>query len=108
MLVNQVHEKLFEAAKITNHRRGSLKTHIRAGEMNCTSTDGLFCPSLRTKGITRLDQAFATYFEEETMDEGDNGQSPAYRRCEVAEWPDYLMLQLERWDFAVETGTRAK
>jgi hypothetical protein len=49
ILVNQVHEKLFDAANITNHIRGSLKTHIRADEINCTSTDGFFLPLIVNK-----------------------------------------------------------
>jgi hypothetical protein len=111
MLVNQVHDKLDQkvAADITNHLRGRLTTHIRTDSVRFASTpEDFFYLSLRTKGMTRLDEAFIAYFEEETMEDGYNGVFPAFRHCEVVEWPDYLVLQLERWDFALETGSRTK
>jgi ubiquitin C-terminal hydrolase len=110
-LVNQVDEKLDRevANDITDHLRGKLTTHIRAGDSDFTSTpEDFFYLSLRTKNMSYIGDAFVAYFEEEFMEGGYNGLAPAFRHSEVTQWPDYLVVQLQRWDFAFETGSHPK
>jgi hypothetical protein len=55
--------------------------------------------------LSRLDETLAAYFDEERVD----GRTDAvFHQAVVTKWPDSLLLQLERWEFSVNTGERVK
>jgi ubiquitin C-terminal hydrolase len=109
MLVNRIHDELDNSAEITHHMKGQWQTQIRiADEQVLSNVEDFFYLSLRTKHMSRLDEAFVAFFEEEYMENGYHGRGPAYRRYVITNWPDYLVIQLERWEFALDTNVRKK
>lgn len=114
MLVNRLNDELETSKCITDHMRGELTTFIRTDSKVLSSrSQDFFYLSLPTKGCARLDDAFAAYFEDEPMTdgylvEGESNRVAASSRVAITRWPDYLVIQLQRWDFAMETGERNK
>ena len=114
MLVNRLNDELDNSSYITDHMRGELTTFIRTDSRVLSSrSQDFFYLSLPTKGCSRLDDAFAAYFEDDPMTdgylvEGESNRVAASSRVAITRWPDYLVIQLQRWDFAMETGERNK
>jgi ubiquitin C-terminal hydrolase len=104
MLIDRLQEELEDSREITDPMRGQLTAIIRTGNEKKTPPpqDFLYL-SLPTKNLSCLDEAFAAYFKEERMDGSESGV-PRYRQTVVTRWPDYLVLQLERWEF--DSGER--
>jgi hypothetical protein len=108
MLIDRREEELEDSREITNPMRCQLTAVIHTGNENeITPPQDFLYLSLPTKNLSRLDDVFAAYFEEEPIETSESG-IPCYRQTIVTRWSDYFVLQLERWKFDMDKRSNTK
>ena len=79
-----------------------------------SNKDNFYYLPLPIKGYNNICDALKNYFEEYPLDEGysidgnPNNKVTAYQRNKITKWPNYLCIQLQRWDYAIETQEKHK
>jgi hypothetical protein len=67
---------------------------------------------LYRKASSSLEQACAKYFADDPIEGGYNVKSqglvPAFRRVRMTKFPRSLIIQLQRWEYLLETSQRIK
>jgi ubiquitin C-terminal hydrolase len=112
-LVTRVMEDLKENA-INDEVVGSFEHLICSRDEVFSSSKEDFCVvSLQTKGMTSLTESFQKYFADDPIEggyqvEGREGKVDAFLRRKISKWPRNFIIQLQRWDFELETGERIK
>lgn len=77
-----------------------------------TNTDRVIVLSLHTKDLTNLFDSFNDFFSDKFVEnvtvESTQQKVTVVKKQRVSKWPNYLIIQLQRWDFNVETQERWK
>ncbi|OHT12908.1 Clan CA, family C19, ubiquitin hydrolase-like cysteine peptidase [Tritrichomonas foetus] len=112
-IVNRLSEELKEADDVTETMKIQVTYNIStdSGQIVSTHKETLYYFLLQTKNLSRIDESFKLYFEPENIEytiEGTKEKVPAKRWISISKWPDYLVVQLQRWEFSIETGERHK
>ncbi|OHT06506.1 hypothetical protein TRFO_25460 [Tritrichomonas foetus] len=112
-LINRIFEELKDDAVSL---KDELEITIQASICNDekvfnTNNDTLIVLSLPTKNLSNLFEAFHKSFEDEPidyLDEETKQRVSAVRRYRISKWPNYLFIQLQRWDFKFGYNGRIK
>ena len=113
-ILTKLADELKKEDDITEKMKIVAKINISSGgKIVSSNEESFYYLLLQTKHLKRLDEAFKLYFEEENIEggynvEGYDKKQPAGRWISISKWPDYLVLQLQRWEFSIETGERHK
>lgn len=100
--------------EIASTIQGKLQSTTQtANKVIASETEDFYFLSIPTKGLSQLDQALKKYFEDSPIEGGytleDTGEKvDALKQIRIIKWPQYLCLQLQRWDFNYDTQERTK
>lgn len=105
IVINKVSEDLKEEDDITNLMKIQVSNNVSVdNEIVATSQETIFNLSLPIENLSNLSDAFDAYFEDESIEYTvDDKRKPASLWKSIKKWPDYLVIQLQRWSFKIET-----
>ncbi|OHT01021.1 hypothetical protein TRFO_07691 [Tritrichomonas foetus] len=111
MIVNAIHDN--GSPEITQHLQGEITTLFLNGDEVVSSTkENFYYLPLPIKGLNRLDEALIRFSQDSKIFgytiEGVNDKVDVFQKSKITKWPDYLCIQLQRWDFPLETQERQK
>lgn len=113
MIITRINDELPDGEEITSHMLIKSTAYVRAKDDDRILAKGEergYYLSIPTKGLSRLDEAFSKYSGISPL-EGyviDGEKVSAYRQSVIQNWPDYLTIHLQRYDYTLETGQREK
>ncbi|KAK8871097.1 hypothetical protein M9Y10_009010 [Tritrichomonas musculus] len=115
-LVDKIHDELKDEDDITNLMKIQISYNISVeNEIVSSTPDISYICQLQTKNssdqsnISNLSDAFDLYFKDENIEYTLNNEKvPAKRWVSINKWPDYLVIQLQRWEFIYTLRTNGK
>jgi len=110
-LINKLSADLGPNEKITPQFKGQIEVNImHEKKILSSSTDDFFYLSLRTKDLLNLDESFHEYFREEpiTYKNEDGDFVKAFKANRIVKWPQYLVIQLQRYEYTFDLQERIK
>ena len=91
LLISRLHEQLPSEIDITRKIRGKQEIQQCSGDKIVTRSEDFNLITVPILGYTNLIDSFLSIFEEK-----DN---KVIRKISMLEWPEYLVIQLSRWDY---------
>jgi len=113
MIINKISSELKNIYPIDDEIKGKSRSSICSVDKEFSSHDEEFYYlSLPTKGFKNISESFKSYFEDEVIEgysaEDSSSRVDAFRRVSITKWPNYFVVQLQRWDYAIDTMQRHK
>lgn len=115
LVINRLTKEIPNPEVINEQLCGKIRNDIlnsKTGEVITTSVESFYYITLAIKGLKNIQEAFQKYFEDSEISSGYRIESgdivPACRRNRVESWPNYMVLQLERWDYTYANLERSK
>lgn len=109
-VLNKINEDLKEEDNITNLMKIEISSNFDVNHKTVSSSkENYFYLPLQTKGLANLYESFELYFQPDDCEYNYEGkQTNANHWYSISKWPDYLVIQLQRWDYKIETMERPK
>ncbi|EAX98678.1 Clan CA, family C19, ubiquitin hydrolase-like cysteine peptidase [Trichomonas vaginalis G3] len=115
LVINKLTKEIPDPEVINQQLCGKIMNEIcnsKTGEVLTSNEESFYYLTLAIKGLKNIVQTFEKFFEDSEISGGyriDSGEYvQAVRRNRVVTWPNYLVLQLQRWDYAYLSRERSK
>ena len=112
-LLNRMQDDLKGSNELTKDLTGEITTSIYYNNnLLSNRKESFFYISLPTKDLLNLNESFKVYFQNEVIQdypiENSEIKSDVIRKLNITKWPNYLILQLQRWTYGLDCRERTK